>query len=154
MKKRVEAEMAVAALSGDNATVVQMIEHGLRSFEGARRKLDTMTSAVLASASARRRYVAAGLPYGAKLVLPLGDTESRQRMRSDGTTFSNSTRSALIKLTRRSGRAEQAFDVHQAALWLADRVKGNPDAAVRVLMAIERARRQMFALAEEGTRWQ
>jgi hypothetical protein len=111
---------------------------------------------VLASANKRRRYVAAGLPYGAKLALPLTYmVPARRSLRADGTWSEQATTMApVVELTLRTGRIERTHDVHTAALWIADRVKGNPDAAVRALMAIERARRQVFALAEEGTRWQ
>ena len=86
--------------------------------------------------------------------MPLGQSESRTVFRPDGSATSKNTGCPVVELVLRSGRKERTFDVYVASLWVAERVQGNPDAAVRVLMDIERARRQVFALAEEGTRWQ
>jgi hypothetical protein len=43
--------------------------------------------------------------------------------------------------------------VSSAAQELARRCDANVDAIVRVLFAIERARRQLLELMEQGTRW-
>lgn len=145
MKARVEREMAVAALSGSDEQIRELIEGGLRSFVGVRSTCYSMMKSVLAVAHKRRHYVATRLPYGANLKILLYAPSS---------TFPAGREVPIIEITLRSGGTASTQDAMSASGMLTERIRGNPAAAVKVLLAIERARRQVLALAEEGTRWQ
>ena len=142
--------MALAALSGAPASVPELIHRALLAFVGVRNACDSMTRGLLAGGSARRAYVAARLPYGAKLRLPLG----AYGLRTNRHGRKERHHAALVRITMRTGTTQETQDTKTAAQMLAARVEANPDAAVRILMAIERARKQVLALAEENTRWQ
>lgn len=136
-KVKIERGMAVRTLA-DQTPAEDLIESGIRAFRGVRQECQGLgLGPAVKARGARSSYVATKLPFGAKLKLPLHPGDP------------------LGHLTLRTGSVTSWEAHHYIYLVkeLSRRVGSNVDAVVRLLEAIERARRQCFTLCEEATRW-
>lgn len=143
-KVRLEREIVLSALSGaaGNAPVHDLIRKGLENFRRIRYENRLSISAALDAlrkSKTGRDYVQIGLPRGATARLPLGSELDRQ--------------SPLVIVLRSRGSTVSIGDAGFAAAWLAQRVGTNVEAAMKLLLGIERARKRCYELCEEATRW-
>ncbi len=147
MKSRVEKEIANAALAGD-ANAEALLVKALSAFRRTRAELDTLVYQSLSGKNKRATYTSIGLPYGARCEIDL-------RSRTLPTVGGSGTRPApLVRFYTRTGHMAATQDLATAAHMLAGRLRGKVGATVKVLLGIERARKRLFELAEEATRWQ
>lgn len=147
MRVNLEREVAAAVLGGGKGTepVLQLFTKGLRNFREVRSRLWNgglrEASGSLKEAHAGRLYVRAALRRGASVRIHFVD-----RSPSGATAL-------LLTIERPNGAPVELFDVPPAASELTRRVGTDVAAAVRVVLAIERARKRCYELCEEATRW-
>lgn len=152
-RAKVEREVAAAVLGGDQP-VPQLLRAGLETLQQVRRLLAEPITAAL-ERDGVRDYVWTGLPRGGKLLVHL-----RDRTRSQG------NRGPIVTIARaRSGKREFACNLDTewrpgrakstvgAIDLLTERLGTDVSGIVLTMLAVERARKQCYALAEEATRW-
>jgi hypothetical protein len=147
MRKNLEREVAASALGGGQGTepILALITRGLTVFRGVRLGLrDAGLRAgigLLQDGKTGRNYVRIALLRGVTARVHLASE-------SPGTGME-----PLVTVLPAQGRPRPYFDVPPAAAALAHRVGTNVEAATRILLGLERARRRGYELAEEATRW-
>ena len=151
-RAKVEREVAAAVLGGDQP-VPKLLRAGLITVARVRERLHEALESAF-ERSGTRDYVWTALPRGGKLIVHLRAYQGGSHKRVP-----------LITLVRaRSGKRDTAFgvevDVNMRAPrpagsveLLTERLGSDATAIVRSMLAIERARKQCYALAEEVTRW-
>lgn len=150
MRANLQREIAAAAIGGGSGQepVHALITRGLSVLRDARRLLrDAGLSAALAAlrdAKAGRAYVRVALPRGAHARLALQPPDFGRI---------NGGPRPLVTVYPARGNPRASFDVPQAALDLTRLCGTDVEAATRVLLGLERARRRCYELSEEGTRW-
>lgn len=146
MRKNLEREIAAAALGGGSGreAAKPLIAKGLVAYRTARLGLRNagLEEALLRAPPGRRDYVRVRLPRGASVRLHLAPT---------GT---GATRPMpLLTVFSRDGGMALYMEPTAAAGELARRAGTDIETIVRVVLGIERARRRLYELCEEGTRW-
>lgn len=150
MRKNLEREVVAATLSGGQGTepILALVTKGLDVLRSTRRTLRdaglTEALSALRSAKAGRSYVRAALPRGAHARFHL---TARDPGRINGFAF------GLVTVHPARGATRTHHDVPPAAADLARLVGTDVEAATRILLGLERARRRCYELAEEATRW-
>lgn len=144
MKKRIERTMALAAVAGQTpATALgPLLMRGLQQFRGAR----VHNQAAIKDASGSKGFrdaVRVGLPYGAKLYLPVIQV----------TKGPGQHPVVLAQVENKLGRGVIFYDTRGLADDLIIRIGKRPEAAVKVLLGIERARLRCWHIAEEENRF-
>ena len=154
MRKNLEREVVAATLSGGQGTepILALVTKGLDVLRSTRRTLRdaglTEALSALRSAKAGRSYVRAALPRGAHARFHL---TARDPGRINGFAFGLAL--ALVTVHSARGATRTHHDVPPAAADLARLVGTDVEAATRILLGLERARRRCYELAEEATRW-
>lgn len=143
---RLQTDILAAALADGNGIrpVADLLRQGLSSFRDARLELRTagLQNGLTMHLQARgsRDYVRVELPRGvqARFALEPGN---------------GSLAHVLVTVVPVRGKPRRYYDVSSAGTDLVNRVRTDVAAVVRLLLGIERARRRLYELAEEGTRW-
>lgn len=141
-RAKVEREVAAAVLAGTDPAV-ELLRNGLRTLAAVRHELRTALTAAF-KRKGTRDYVWTKLPHGGKLLVHL---------RYGAHTSAGMPRPLVTVVRARSGKKAAAHGIDNAVGLLTDRLGSNVVAINSALLAIERARRQCYALAEESTRW-
>ncbi len=147
MRKNLEREIAAAALgSGDGTEAVRLLlMKGLHAFREARLGLREAGLFEAMLRKSGRDYVRIGLPRGASV---------RLHLPAHGQTrLGGSTSMPLLTLFKRNEQGTPYMEPSRGAKELARRVGTNIEVILRVVLGIERARRKLYALCEEETRW-
>lgn len=142
-KKHLEEQLALEAL-GDDQAVERIYLAGLRTLASLRDSLDEAVHAALEKRNKRSYYVLCKLPGGVRLQFFL------QHLAYTNEKF---LQNPLVQRTTRRGGCAQSTSPEICARILAETTKNDVRRAVKIVDALERARRQLFALAEESTRW-
>jgi hypothetical protein len=153
VKANLRREVAAAALGGGAGTepIRALVLKGLSNYRDVRfnLRLCGLAFAVrdLRSSKAGRDYVRIALRRGAKAHIHLAPQSWYQ-----GGTFDQKVM-PLVTVYPASGALRKYADAPSAAAELATRVGTDVEAALRVILGIERARRRLYELCEEATRW-
>lgn len=147
MRANLEREIAASVIGGGAGTepVELLLRKGLHNFREVRNRLwaswlhEALIS--LQAAKAGREYIRVALKRGASARLHL--------LARSGTGATP----LLVTVERSRGAPLLFFDVVPAATDLAARVGTDAHAVVRVVLAIERARKRCYDLCEEARRW-
>lgn len=154
MKANLRREVAVAALGGGTGTepVEALLRKGLSNYRDVRRSLEAcgLAEAVrdLRTSKAGRDYVRVALRRGATAQIHLAP-KSWYR---DG-TFELKKTVPLVTIVPRVGASRLHMDAGSASKELAERAGTDVEMALRIVLGIERARRRLYELCEEATRW-
>lgn len=153
MSARVKRELQVAVLSGNEDAVREyvhkQIHAGLTVFRELKATNRSAVEAALTSRSKRAQAIRHKLPYGwvVELNLPKGVPFAYVRP-------PRSKARAVFPKPKSPGRLpEPGSDVSQLTEELCRRVKTDVEALLALLVFLDRARRQVLVLVEEGTRW-
>lgn len=137
---RLVAMQALAAdRAGDGGPILELFTSGLQVLSGLRTELRMLDAL---SVPLRRRYTLVGLPRGASV-----------RIFHCGGAPTGRYGLPLITIKNVRERMLSYRLADDAARVLMERVSMRQDAAVRVAFGIERARKQLLAMAEERSRW-
>ena len=153
MKANLRREVAVAALSGGTGTepVEALVRKGLANYRDVRLSLGKcgLVEAVrdLRKSKAGRDYVRVALRRGATAHIHL----TLKSTYPDGSVASNPA--PLVTIHPARGASRRHMDAASAAKELAERAGTDIDAALRIVLGIERARKRCYELCEEATRW-
>lgn len=154
MSARVKRELQVAVLSGSEDTVREYVRKqilaGLTVFRELMLSNRTAVDAALTSRSKRAQAIRHKLPYGWVVELNLQKGVPFAYMRPP-----RSKARAVFPKPAPRGRLplEPGGAVKQLPEELCLRVKTDVDALLALLVFLDRARRQVLTLVEEGTRW-
>ena len=152
MKADLRREVAAAALGGGKGTepVEALLRKGLSNYRDVRLTLDRcgLSEAVrdLRKSKAGRDYIRVALRRGVTARIPLAQRSFRAE------TF-DSKAVALVTIWPAQGGAQDYMDAASAARGLAQRAGTDVETALRIVLGIERARRRLYELCEEATRW-
>ncbi len=153
MKANLRREVAVAALGGGTGTepVEALLKKGLDNYRDVRRSLiaNGLAEAVrdMRTSKAGRDYVRVALRRDATVRIHLAPRSYYR----DGTFDSKAV--ALVTIGPARGADRIHMDAGSAAHELAERAGTDVEVALRIVLGIERARRRLYELCEEATRW-
>lgn len=153
MKASLRREVAVAALSGGTGTepVEALLRKGLSNYRDARRSLDNcgLSLAIrdMRRSKSGRDYVRVSLRRGATAHIHLALRSSY----ADGTF--DQKQQPLVTIIPAHGANRRHMDAASAAKELAERAGTDVEAALRIVLGIERARKRCYELCEEASRW-
>ena len=151
MRANLQREVAAAALSGGTGgePILALITKSLTVFRGTRL---TLRDAGLKSGIWAVRNAKAGRDY-VRVTLTRCVTARIHMMPSEASGSPGSTMEPLVTVHPVQGKPRRYFDAPTAAAELARRAGTDVEAAIRILLGIERARCRCYELAEEATRW-
>jgi len=155
MRKNLEREIAAAALGGGTGAepVLALVTKGLDVLRGTRLTLRAAGLkdglGAVRSSKTGRDYVRVALPRGVTARFHLTPTEPRL---INGNVVAGHM-VPLLTILPVQGKPRLYFDVPPAAKELSRRAGTDVEAATRILLGLERARRRCYELAEEATRW-
>lgn len=153
MKASLRREVAVAALSGGTGSepVEALLRKGFGNYRDVRRSLDScgLSQAVrdMRKSRAGRDYIRISLRRGATAHIHL----ALRSWHADGTI--DSRQLPLVTIIPVRGAEHRYMDAAAAAAGLAVRAGTDVEAALRIVLGIERARKRCYELCEEATRW-
>jgi len=151
VKASLRREVAVAALSGGTGTepVEALLRKGFGNYRDVRRNLGScgLTAALsdLRANKAGRDYVRVALRRGATARIHLAPV----RPHTNGPIG----HIPLVTIIPARGAERRHMDAASAAMELAERAGTDVEAALRIVLGIERARKRCYELCEEATRW-
>lgn len=151
MRVNLQREVAAAALGGGRGTepILVLVTKGFEVFRGVRNTLrDAGLKAGVWSLRASKTKV--GRDY-VRVALPRGVTARLHLTPSPPLGTEHMV--PLLTVIPVQGKPRLYFDVPTAATELARRAGTDVEAATRILLGLERARRRCYELAEEATRW-
>lgn len=143
---RIKKAMALAVLGG-HVPSERLILDGLNVLVETRKRLELAGLAAGLDRGDTRGYVRTQLSRKRKVHIHL---DPRVERRPTGTAKGPPP---LVTIVRQSGRKEPYRAIGEAKNALTRMLRNNVDDTVRVVLAIERARRQCYHLSEEATRW-
>jgi hypothetical protein len=154
MRKNLEREIAAAALGGGQGTepILALVTTGLDVLRGTRL---TLRAAGLKDGLGAVRSSKTGRDY-VRVALPRGVTARFHLTPPEPTLINGRVAGHMVPLLTIlpvQGKPRLYFDVPPAAKELARRAGTDVEAASRILLGLERARRRCYELAEEATRW-
>lgn len=153
MKANLRREVAAAALSGGTGSepVEALLRKGFANYRDVRRALDNcgLGQAVrdLRTSKSGRDYVRISLRRGATAHIHL----ALRSWYKDGTVASQQM--PLVTIIPARGADRRHMDAASAAKELAERAGTDVEAALRIVLGIERARKRCYELCEEASRW-
>lgn len=151
MSAKIKRELELKVLGGDSASeyAATLLGQGFEVLRKLRLANTETLSAAIDSRSARSQWLRHRLPYGATLEIALDPQLKLERL---STTYGKQTYLVAGRIRLRSGAA--VLKTHgELPRELAARVKGNAEVLIGMVSAVERARRQILTLIEEGSRW-
>lgn len=152
MKANLRREVAVAALGGGTGTepIRKLLLKGLENYRDVRLNLAGCGLAEVVrdvrASKAGRDYVRVRLRRGATAHIHLAPTTWAK----DGRTTKTEP---VVTIVPGRGADRRHMDARSAAHELAERAGTDVEVALRIVLGIERARRRLYELCEEGTRW-
>jgi len=155
MRANLQREIVAATLggAGGGAAVLAPITKGLGVFRDTRASLrdaGLLAGIAMRASKTGREYVRVALPRGVMARLHLTPSHSQGGVKPGRPEH---MLVPLLTVVPVQGEPRKFFDVRTAAADLARRAGTNVEAATRILLGIERARRRCYELSEEATRW-
>lgn len=153
MKANLRREVAAAALSGGTGSepVEALLRKGFGKYRDVRRSLDNcgLSQAVrdMRKSKAGRDYIRISLRRGAAAHIHL----ALRSWYADGTL--DARQLPLVTVIPARGAEHRYMDAAAAAAELAARAGTDVEAALRIVLGIERARKRCYELCEEASRW-
>lgn len=153
MKANLRREVAAAALSGGTGIepVEVLLRKGFANYRDVRRSLDNcgLSQAIrdMRKSKSGRDYVRISLRRGATAHIHL----ALRSWYADGTV--DQKQLPLVTIIPVRGAERRHMDAASAAKELAERAGTDVEAALRIVLGIERARKRCYELCEEASRW-
>lgn len=153
MKANLRREVAVAALGGGTGSepVEALLRKGFGNYRDVRRSLDncglSMAIRDMRKSKSGRDYVRVSLRRGATAHIHL----AVRSYHSDGTM--DHKQLPLVTVIPARGGERRHMDAAAAAKDLAERAGTDVEAALRIVLGIERARKRCYEICEEASRW-
>ena len=153
MKANLRREVAAAALGGGTGSepVETLLRKGFANYRDVRRTLDNcgLSQAIrdMRKSKSGRDYVRISLRRGATAHIHL----ALRSWYADGTMASQQL--PLVTIIPVRGADRRHMDAASAAKELAERAGTDVEAALRIVLGIERARKRCYEICEEASRW-
>ena len=152
MSAKIKRELELKVLSGATASEYTgtLLLKGLRLLRSILSTNEDVITAVQKSRGKRSLYARHKLPYGAVLELSLKPVRDKVTVQERGF---KKLRSVFARIKLKSGNRMAVYSEEALVGELNTRIAGDPELLVGLVSMIERARRQLLGMIEEGSRW-
>jgi hypothetical protein len=154
MSAKIKRELELKVLSGgtsDEYTGALLLK-GLQLLRSILRTNEAVITAVQQSRGKRSAVARHKLPYGAVLELSLLPTRESVII-PRGSKWKRERVYVVARIKLKSGGRMAVYSEEALAGELAQRIGGNAELLIGLVAMIERARRQLLGMIEEGSRW-